>query len=379
MFDTHRSTRGVTCTVTLLFVSVALLAASCFAASPLEVLYVAERQSETVTLLTYNVNPQTAVATQVGSMAVPSSSINPLTVGGKHFLYVWNGSSVWVYPTGFDGAPQAQPTQQLNFNFAHPVYSFLVDPDGKFAYAAVLWRDSHGYSDAAITLFTIDATSGKLTRAHRVVATYSDYYTYLIGFNFGVSGHRLFAKSFDDGPYTCMPGYDFYSVNQTTGTLGPLTTLIQEGADCGGTATVAVSDTLTAGQSTCCSAGSGYLTITNVFTNRQISCQAPTFCGDDAGMLVFDPASKNIVYPDFDVNKTFIGHLDFENLQLIQGPSTIPGTPHVYFSPDSLMLYAQTPSWIAAYAFDSSTGNLLVHKGFAVKGKVTIAPATFYQ
>ena len=96
-------------------------------------------------------------------------------------------------------------------------------------------------------------------------------------------------------------------------------------------------------------------------------------------MLVFDPASKNIVYPDFDVNKTFIGHLDFENLQLIQGPSTIPGTPHVYFSPDSLMLYAQTPSWIAAYAFDSSTGNLLVHKGFAVKGKVTIAPATFYQ
>jgi hypothetical protein len=62
----------------ILFVLVGLLATACFASS-VEVLYVAERQNQSFTLLTYNVNPQTAVATQVGTMSVPSASIDPLT------------------------------------------------------------------------------------------------------------------------------------------------------------------------------------------------------------------------------------------------------------------------------------------------------------
>ena len=373
----------VTVKVTTLFVSfvsVVLLTATGFA-TPLEVLYVAESHNGTVSLLTYNVNPQTAVATQVGDLTISASSINPLTIGSQHFVYVWNATSVWVYPTGSNGAPAARPIQQLNFNFAYPVFSFVVDPDGKYAYAATAWHDSQGNSDDAINLFTIDQTTGELTNTQKVVGTYSNYYTYLINFSFGVTGQRLFAQNFDDGPYTCMPGYDYYRVDQTNGDLGPLTNLIQENADCGGTATAAVSDTLTAGQSTCCSSGSGNLQIFNAYTGQQIIfCQASNlaFCGDDVGDLVFDPTSKNIVYPDTDVKTTYMGHLDLKNSTLIQGPSTIPGTPYIHFSPDSRLLYAQYPSRIAAYGFDSSTGALLVHKGFQVTGKATIATATFY-
>ena len=364
----------------ILFVLVGLLATECFASS-VEVLYVAERQNQSFTLLTYNVNPQTAVATQVGTMSVPSASIDPLTIGSKHFVYIWNGSSVWVYPTNSKGIPAARATQQLKFNFAYPVFSFVVDPDGKFAYAAIGWTDSQGNSDVSISLFTIDQTSGGLTSTQKVVATYSNYYTYLIGFSFGVSGHRLFARNFDDGPYTCMPGYDFYGVNQTTGDLGPLTSLIQQNADCGGTATVAVSDTLTAGQSTCCSSGSGYLNITNVVTNQQIGCQASdlAFCGDDSGVLAFDPSSKNIFYPDADLKKTFVGHLDFTNSKLIHGPSTISGVPLIYFSPDNLLVYTYKADWMRVYTFQASTGKLSVHTGFRLSGRVTVATTTLYE
>jgi len=47
---------------------VAALAMTCYAAtSPVEVLYVAQPQGSSISLLTYNVNPETTVAQQVGT------------------------------------------------------------------------------------------------------------------------------------------------------------------------------------------------------------------------------------------------------------------------------------------------------------------------
>jgi len=349
----------------------AVFAATAFAAtSSIEVLYVAEHGAGGTSLVTYDVNPETAVAQQVGNIFVGANNIDPLSVGNEHFVYVWDGTDVWLYQTNANGAPAAQPAQHLTFDLPYAVYSFVVDPGGKFAYATILWTDSHGNSDAAITLFAINPSTGELTDTGKVVSTYSNYYTYLTSFSFGSNGTPLFARSFDNGPYTCNPGFDSYQVNQSTGSLGPLTNLIEVSADCGGTAEVTVNDQLTGAVSTCCSVGSGYVTITTISTGQQIFCQASnlTFCGDDAGDIAFDPAGENIVFPDTDVNKTYVGHIDFAGSQLTQSPSTLPGTPYIYFSPDSRVLFALYGQRIQINSFQSSTGEILASTSLAITG-----------
>lgn len=350
----------------------AVISATAFAAtSSTEVLYVAEHGSGTISLLTYDVNPETAVAQQVGNISVGANNIDPLSVGGQHFVYIWDGTDVWLYRTNAKGAPEAQPAQHLTFDFAYPVYSFVVNPGGKFAYAAILWTDSQGNSDAAITLFTIDPSTGQLTDTGKMVATYSNAYTYLQSFSFGIEGTPLFARYLDGGPYTCIPGFDTYSVNQSTGDLGPLTNLFSISPDCGGSAAIIVNDQLSGEVAACCGTGSGYVEITQMSTGKQVNCQASnlTFCGDESGDIAFDPASENFVFADTDAKTTYIGHLDFADSQLIQSPSTIPGAPfNIYFSPDSRVLFAVYGEKIRINAFQSSTGEILASTSLTITG-----------
>jgi hypothetical protein len=94
----------------------------CSVASAVEVLYVAQSQNSQYALLTYNVNPQSAVATHVGqSVTIAANSIDPLTVNGKHLIYVWNSTDVWTYVTNSKGLPYRTPSQHLTFGFPHPV------------------------------------------------------------------------------------------------------------------------------------------------------------------------------------------------------------------------------------------------------------------
>jgi 6-phosphogluconolactonase (cycloisomerase 2 family) len=368
-----------------LFVSIAMmavLAMTCSAAtSPVEVLYVAQPQGSSISLLTYNVNPETAVAQQVGNtISVGSTSIDPLTIGSKHFVYVWNSTDVWMYVTNAKGVPAANPSQHLSFNFVHPVTTFLADPNGKFAYAGLTWDDYQYNSYAAVMLFTIDQVTGKLTNTEQVVANYGpNQYIGIRNFSFGSTGKRLYAYYFDDGPHTCIIGYDYYLVNQTTGRLGSLKSLFYAQADCSGHGAVTLSDLLSASASACCGAGSGSLTIASIAGKPKISCEyTPAFCADDPGQLAFDPANKNIFFSDMDLNQVFIGHIDFATSQLIQAPTSIPGLPAIYFSPDSELVYAvnSNSNDIGIYTFQSSTGDLISTTTLPDQGNVGIATTT---
>jgi hypothetical protein len=360
----------------------AVLAMTCSAVtSPVEVLYVAQPQGSSISLLTYNVNPETATAQQVGnSISVGSTSIDPLTIGSKHVIYVWNSTDVWMYVTNAKGVPAANPSQHLTFNFTHPVTTFLADPNGKFAYAGLIWDDYQYNSYAAVMLFTIDQVTGKLTNTEQVVASYGpNQYIGLRSFSFGSTGKRLYASYFDDGPHTCIIGYDDYPVNQTTGRLGPLKSLFYAQADCSGRGAVTVSELLSASASACCSAGSGSLNIASIAGKPKVSCEyTPAFCADDPGALAFDPASKNIFFSDIDLNQVFIGHINFATSQLIEGPTSIPGLPAIYFSPDSRLVYAvnSNSNDIGIYTFQSSTGDLISTTTLPDQGNVGVATAT---
>lgn len=351
--------------------------------TPVEVLYVAGPQgTSSVSLHTYNVNPQTAAATQVGSaIPVHRGSINPLTIGTNHYIYLWNSNGVRLYPTSANGVPTSTPSQHLTFSFAHPVNSFLVNPDGKFAYAAITWG-TYPNNYASIVLFTIDQSTGMLTNTNQVVASYSHPYIGFTTFLFGSQGGKLFAKWLDDGPHTGAIGFDYYPVNQTTGQLGKLQSLFYaQTFECGSSCDVTVTSALSAADGVCCGPGSGFVTIGRNPAGPSFGCQSSdqTFCGDDVGGLAIDPANANLFFGDATVNETVIGNIDFTTSQLTPSGSTIPGIPSVYFSPDSRLVYAVNSNDIGIYSLHTSTGALTANTTLSDSGAVNIATATLHN
>jgi hypothetical protein len=284
-----------------------------------------------------------------------------------------------MYTTNAEGVPESAASQHVKLNLGHPVVSFAVEPDGKFAYAGMAWAGT-GYNNyAALALFTIDQSTGKLTNAKRVVATYGpDPYTGLTGFFFRARGERLYATYLDNGPYTCIIGYDFYPVDQTSGALGGLMPMFYGQADCQGISGIALTDTVTASASACCGSGSGGILVYQTFAGQEIGCVASNlkFCGDDVAQLNLDPASENLFYGDSDTGVTYIGHLDFAGAQLVQSASTIAGTPPLYFSPDSRLVYAVNAGEVGIYRLQSSSGNLGASSSVTTSGKVSIAAVT---
>jgi hypothetical protein len=367
-----------------LFAAFSLLATATFAAaSSVEVLYVTETLNGKSSLLTYHVDPTTAVATKVGQpVSVGATSVDPVTVGRQHVLYVWNSTNVWTYLTNENGVPVAQPEQHLAFNFPHPVTAFVADPDGKFAYAGVSWWDSETENNyATVYLYTIDPSTGELTLEETAAQYGPNAYIGLTGFSFGLSGKQLFASFFNNGPFTCEDGYSSYAVNQDTGHLGSLETVVVNGS-CSGTNAVAVTDQISGGAGGW-SQGFGGISVLRSATEEEINCTPSmlSFCGDDVAVngLYFDPASRNVFFADSYTDQIDIGRLNFTDGTITASDSVIPGNPKLYFSPDSLLVYSQYDNNIGIFAFRSSTGHITGTASLPVQGKATIATATLSQ
>jgi hypothetical protein len=365
---------AATSVLTLVFSTV------CLSASPVEVLYVAGAQGNQYSLLTYNVNPKSAAATQVGGLVrINANSMDPLTVNGNHFLYVWNASGVWVYPTNGKGLPNNRPSQHLTFGFSYPVYSFVVDPDGKFAYSAYNWTGSQNLVYTDIVLFTIDQSTGKLTNTGKVVGTYGpNQYIVMDDFLFGIHGRRLYSHWTDDGPHTYGIGYYSYSVNQATGALGKVQTLYYaETLECGSSCGVAITDPTSSNSGACCGPGSGAIQFAVNSNGQNFACETEfTFCSDDVAGLYLDPTGRNVFFGDATAKQVYVAHIDFTTSQLIP-TSTLPGTPPIDFSPDSRLVYAINSNTIGIYALQSSTGNITASTTLPDSGEVSVATATF--
>ena len=273
-------------------------------------------------------------------------------------------------------------SQHFTFSFAHPVYSFLVHPNGKFAYAAMLWADLQGNNNASIVLFTIDQSTGKLTNTKQIVAFYSHAYIGFIKFLFGAQGGKLFAEYLDNDPHTTIFGYDYYPVNSITGQLGKLQSMFYAQTNsCTTSCAVAVTGALSAAEGVCCGPGSGGLQIARNSTGQSFNCDASnqTFCGDDVANLAIVPANTSLFFGDATVSETFIGNINFTTSQLTASASTIPGTPPVYFSPDSRLIYAVNSNDIGIYVLHTGTGVLGATTTLPASGTVNIATATLHN
>jgi hypothetical protein len=103
-----------------------------------------------------------------------------------------------------------------------------------------------------------------------------------------------------------------------------------------------------------------------------------TFCGDDVvpSGLYFDPSSKNVFFADADTGGIYIGRLNFGKSIITESDSAVPGDPQLFFSPDSLLVYALYKHNVEIYVFRSSTGTLTANTSLALQGKVNMTTTT---
>jgi hypothetical protein len=145
-----------------------------------------------------------------------------------------------------------------------------------------------------------------------------------------------------------------------------------------------VTDILSAEDGVCCGPPSGEIVVTLTASNGKTQASCPPlggsdsgFCTDDVASLAIDPANANIFFGDQTANETYILNVDFPAEQLNPSPSTIPGTPPIYFSPDSQLVYAVNQSDIGIYALQTATGTLTAGTILPDSGKVSIATISF--
>jgi hypothetical protein len=132
--------------------------------SPVQVVYVIDGS----TLTTYDVDPQTLNAAQVGSLTLPNSTYPGLITSpdGKSLYYVAYDSTakqnqhIWVYATDASGAPRTPPLQVIN---AKGVYGMQIDPTGNFLYAVHFGAGGSPFTNTyTIQRFARNTTSGRI-------------------------------------------------------------------------------------------------------------------------------------------------------------------------------------------------------------------------
>ncbi|MFZ0817633.1 MAG: hypothetical protein WAM78_19065 [Candidatus Sulfotelmatobacter sp.] len=200
--------------------------------APVQIVYLVEG----TTIVTYNVDPQTLYATQVGSLTVPNAVNNPdvypglISVLNGLFLYyvgldAQNQQQLWVFATDATGSPQLPVLEEFKVTGFE---GLRVDPKAIFAYAAFLGIPPKGSYNTPwyIRRYAIDPASGKLGQS-QLEASYSlnngaEGTTLcgllLLGFN--PNGTSLY----DEVQCSAHDGFDATynerTVNPTSGALG---------------------------------------------------------------------------------------------------------------------------------------------------------------
>jgi hypothetical protein len=134
--------------------------------SPVQVVYVIDGS----TLTTYDIDPQTLYAIQVGALTLPESTypyIVPSPNG--HFLYytAYNDPSgtsqhLWVYATDASGAPQAPAVQEINANgfYLRP----SMDPPANSLYVVHAGLPGPRYTTYTIRRYLVNPNTGKISQ-----------------------------------------------------------------------------------------------------------------------------------------------------------------------------------------------------------------------
>jgi hypothetical protein len=340
------------------------------APSPLQLVYVADGS----TLTTYNVDPGTLQATEVGTMNLPES-VYPYIVPSPngHILYYsayrnydQQDEMLYVYKTNSSGLPNSQPIQTLN---AKGLFSYLVDSMGKFFY--LVYRGAAGleYTPYTVVRFLIDPRTGKLSQPVIEAKYKLDSGTggsaacWLSVFGVNAAGTKLYDEI--SCGYHGGASATFYerTVDPNTGSLGPDQQVYSWNNSYGGGEQVyfvrnLVFDFVIPND------WQQNVNILNVYllqpnvTNPLIQCTFSMLpvCGSGGGTT--HPSAEYVFMFDFlggEQVTTEIERVDLSSKQIVATGSTIPYEVR-QFSPDGSIAYAandvNTPLNIEIYGFN---------------------------
>ena len=332
-----------------------------------EVVYILDHNQ----VITYDVDPDTGIPTRQGSLALVPFFPTIIPSIDDHYLYVTGTEKgvwqLWAYATDASGSPQNPPIQTLTFKSG--TWNFTPHPNGRFAYAAQLVRNSQGQNVTGIRFFKIDSSTGHLIESPKMLDTYplngpcqsgeSGGFG-LLGFNPG--GNQLNEVWYCSGFRSSTSYYYTRKVDQQTGALGPDVQTITANTITGGPfSEVSVTP----------KAILDYFIQADYFNNTLyvypptggttpiFSCTSAMLeaCGDSFSEAV-DPSGTYIFF--YTPNGTGIAKLDLAAKQIVETGNSIPaGSSVEAFSPDEKLIYTRGGSiafTYPIYVFDLATG-----------------------
>jgi hypothetical protein len=362
---------NVTQSTTALAVVCLLLMGSAFASR--ELLYVQEGQN----LVTYTVNPTTALATKISSLSMHASPTYPIQifhVPKGQFLYILGFTSAtqeyfWVYALAGNGAPTPDPIQLLQVKPS--LTQFVFHPNGNFGYGEYSWTqlsslcNGPGYY-ADIVLYTVDSVTGKLTDTNDRVANFPDNcsnITYLYGLN--STGTKLYTYNY---PAQASYGdanllYSYSAVNSNTGSLGPQVEFWDDSVSPEGERSAFTNQLIAQSYAYGTNAINVYLNtvfpqnaIINCTSTMLQVCGDSIFAGDTESGLYFDPTGQYLFVLDATTNQTPILHVDLTNDTLTETGSFLSSPVVPVFSHDGKMVYGNAKGTVLVNAFDQANG-----------------------
>jgi hypothetical protein len=336
-------------------------------APQVEVVYLLDHNE----VVTYDVDPLTGIPTRQGTLAVLPFSPIIITSVDDHFLYVTGTDKgvwhLWAYAIDPTGSPHDPPIQTLTFKSG--TWNFIPNPNGTFAYAAQLVRNSQGQNVVGIRYFSIDASNGRLSESPKVLAVYSLDGPCLPGtgggfdlLGFSPDGNQLneawYCTSYD----TNTQYYYTRRVNQQTGALGPdVQTIVT-----GGT-TVAYNLVTITPQAIFDYYNLGFSGSTNILyvypprggANPIFHCTFDMLAAcSRATNPTVDPSGNYIFF--YTPNGTGIAKVELAGKQIVETGNSIPaGRDVMAFSPDERIIYTRNgsnPYLVGTYIFDLATG-----------------------
>ena len=332
------------------------------------------------TLLTYDVDRTTGFPTEEGQGITLDSVTNTvlLPAANDHFVYVTGYDSslseyLWVYATDATGVPLLPAVQALSLtDGSYSTGNFVINPNGALAYAVEERINSTGEMLAKISEFTIDPSTGMLTKSPTAAATYkpngpctpaAEANLNIVRFN--SSGTILYDYWNCNYPFANNSAtYFARTVNQSTGALGPDKQIFDwadgnEGADV---------VNITPNTMVYFSIPDNYsqgLNSVNVYSLKgtfEFSCTASMLeaCGYGIWNYV-DPTGK-FDFIQISTDSVQITKIETGAKKIVDTGNYLQGSVQA-FAPDDALIYTENPyssnPWLyPIYVFDSTTGSV---------------------
>jgi hypothetical protein len=328
------------------------------------------------TLTTYDVNPQTLEATQVGTNTMPQSTYGGVTTSpnGRFMYYTqFSGNSqpenVYVYETKASGVPNTTPLQTLT---ANGLQNFVFDPVSNFVYASFAGPQGSDTTHYAIMRYVMDPATGRLTQPV-VEATYSlassegGLFCSLGIMNVNPAGTELYDQIPCSEPFSLQATYNERAINTSTGALGPDVQIYfwnNHGAESAQTVSFVKNlmfDFVTVAYKNDANQANIYYPIQPNETAPLISCGTDQYapCGDFVDATV-NPSGQYVFLTD-PTSTTYIVKVNLTSRRLLPQSSSIPYEVQE-FSPDGDIAYGVNDVngalEIEIYAFNVSNGDV---------------------